>query len=94
MSIEVKSFKLITGEEVITRFKKTDDGDYIFEKPRMVMLQPRQDGSFGMMLIPYMTSNPDGSFPIKTSSVVIGPSIVEKELENGYMQQTTKIAMV
>jgi hypothetical protein len=94
---EVQVFKLITGEEVISRIseKKESETTITLVKPRVVAIGPGPNGQMSITLIPMLASNPDGDLELERSAIVGRPTgDVEKALEKGYLEQTTGLALV
>lgn len=98
--MEVKSFKMITGEEVVARLISTNSTlgltpqviSYKMESP-LVLSVHQQGGRVGLGFMPWTLSNPDlGEVDVPASAVVITfkPSDV---IEKQYMQETSKIAL-
>ena len=94
---EVKSFKLSSGDEIITRVadKGTNEiGDYItVDRPNMVGLAPMPDNKgIAVQLMPWLASDQEGKGKLYLSAIVaeIEPN---KELEKGYLERTSLIAM-
>lgn len=92
--IEVKSFKLSSGEEIITRVLDEKGDDYItVDRPNMVGLAPAPDGQgIAVQLMPWLASDQEGKAKLYLSAIVaeLAPN---KELEKGYLQRTSLIAM-
>lgn len=51
---EIKVFKMINGEEIISKIAGSIEGGYTLEDPATIMLQPTQNGSMGVGIAPYM----------------------------------------
>jgi len=93
MSDEVKVFKINTGEEVISRVAEDNGDHFILNKPRVVAIAPGPNGQASVTLIPMFASSQDGDAKLYKSCIVGEPLEFAKELENGYIQQTTGIAL-
>lgn len=92
MSKEVKAFRLVSGEEILGKVVAETDDVYVLEDVRALHAQPGPQG-MQIGLIPYMLSNPElKSFTLRRSAV-IGVTEPTAELENGYLQQTSGIAI-
>lgn len=86
---DIVSFKLTSGEEIISRLDKEDDKSYTLHKP-MVMIVQQQ----GMGLAPFMFSvSPDSKFHLQAHSIACVAK-TEKEIASQYTQQTTGIQVV
>ena len=93
MGDEIKVFKIATGEEVIARVTSEGLDHYVLSKPRVVAIAPGPGGQMSVTLIPLFASNQDGDAKLLKNGVVAEPDSINKELENGYIQQTTGIAL-
>lgn len=90
----VRSFKLITGEEVITRVEKETEEGYVFDRPMVVIMVPRHDGQgMGIQVMPYLMSNQDGTINVKYSSILGEIAPIDEGLEKEYIKQTSSIQM-
>jgi len=92
---EVQVYKLITGEEVISRIGEEKETTITLVKPRVVAIGPGPGGQMSITLIPLLASNPDGDLELEKSAIVGRPNgEIAKELEAGYLEQTTGLALV
>ena len=83
------SFKLSSGEEIVSRLEKEDENSFVLKKP-MVLIA----GAEGLGLAPFMFSVPaDGKFVIKANSVSCVAK-TETEIAKQYMAQTSGIQLV
>lgn len=89
----VKTFKLISGEEVVAEVRdKTQDGNYIVSRPRVLILVPINQQQAALQLIPWMYSNPEAKdIEIPISSVLGGMSDAIGEVEKQYQTETSGI---
>ena len=92
---EVRVFKITTGEEVISRIKSdyVSDDFYTLVKPRVVAIAPGPGGQMSVTLIPLFASNQDGNATLNKSHIVGEPESINPELEKGYIEQTSGIAL-
>ncbi len=93
--MEVAAFKLASGEEIITRVAERDESkNYIIvDRPNMIGIAQAPNGAgLAVQLMPWMASNQEGSAKLYVSNIVaeIKPN---DELEKGYLQRTSGIAM-
>jgi hypothetical protein len=51
---DVKVFKMINGEEIISKVTSGSDAGYYLEDPATIMLQQTQGGGMGVGIAPYM----------------------------------------
>lgn len=83
------SFKLSSGEEIVSRLDAETDKFYTLKKPMVLVAQQQ-----GLGLAPFMYSvNPDGKFNLAVNAV---SCIAKTEAEIGkqYVSQTSGIAIV
>ena len=95
--MEVLSFKLVTGEEIISRVtdKKEVNGETVYEleMPLVIHLQ-NSGGRIGMGFMPWTLSNAESTvLPLPDKMVVVkfAPS---NEVEKQYLSSTSKIALM
>jgi len=91
---EIRVFKISTGEEVISRIKKETEDQFILDNPRVVAIAPGPGGQLSVTLIPLFASNQDGNATLNKSHIVGEPENINDELEKGYLEQTSGIALV
>jgi len=60
----VKSFKLISGEDVIGSVKNTTDSYYTLEAPATIIMQPSAEGRVNMAIMPFMAYTGDNDVVI------------------------------
>lgn len=91
----VKSFKLISGEEVVATVVTTlNPTGYTLRKPHILQFQQVAPGQLGLAFIPWTLSNPDiDTVEIPTSAVI---SVFEPaaKVEKQYLEQTSGISLV
>ena len=93
MSGKVVAVKLITGEEIIATLKETlDPANYTFERARILNLGRDANGNMGYGLMPWIHSNMDGSITVSREHVIAMIQPV-KQIEDGYMQETSGIQL-
>lgn len=91
---EVKTLKMISGEEIITRVEDGSDDDHItIVKPRSIAITPIAPGEAQLALIPYIASDPDGSFDIPKTAIMCEINLSNDQLEMGYLEQTSGIVL-
>jgi hypothetical protein len=84
--MEVKTLKLITGEEVIARVKEEFDF-YKLNHPVMAIQTPQ-----GMGLIQYCITSSDEEITINADNVIVIAN-TRKELADQYLQQVTGLTL-
>jgi len=92
MAEEVIAIKLVSGEEVISRVKERGDTTITLDRPNMIAIAPGPGGQVGIQLVPWFVSNQDGTFNVSLSSIV-AETTPAKELEAGYLEKTSGIAL-
>jgi len=91
---EIKLFKMNTGEEIIAKVVKQDGDMLTLASPRVLMAQQVQSGQVGIAMIPWLMGAPDMDIQISVEDVVgIPVGDLPKQLSDGYLQQTTGIAL-
>lgn len=90
---EIVLLKLITGEELVA--KKIDEVNetWVLSNPRVLTVTPADNGQMGIGMIPWLVGDADGDVTIKTSSIIGQSTEIPKQLENGYIQNTTSIQL-
>lgn len=89
----VKAFKMISGEEVVAKVTHENTENYYVTKPLVLMATPQANGQMSIAMVPWMmTADADSELAIAKSAVgaVMSPS---KQFADGYLQQTTNIAL-
>jgi hypothetical protein len=77
----IKVFKLISGEELISKCAGMDNNDYMLDSPASIMMQKTEQG-IGVGLAPYM---PYATGKIKLHAASIAASAdVDIKMENEY----------
>ena len=97
MSKNIRSYKLVTGEEIIgTDHTFSDnmisDTNIFLKNVRMLALQQTGPGQFGVIMVPWMRSDRDGV--IKNSKEHIVGELVDdipKHIEHSYIHETSGI---
>jgi hypothetical protein len=96
----VYTFKLATGEEMVAKFLRSEDGNYYVSHPLVLGMQQVQNPETGQVgqqigFMPFaVTLNPDiiKEIPINISNIVtyFEPP---KDISDGYLQQTSGIQL-
>lgn len=82
------SMKLLSGEEIVSRYQRDDETDIVVEKP---MLLAASHSGIGLM--PYMyTVSPHKPVSIKKSSI-ISLERTQEDMAREYLAQTTGIQL-
>ena len=87
----IRHLKLTTGEEIIGKEAKETTNAYYLESVRVLVVQQVTAGQAGVAMIPWMMGNADGIIRIPTNFVIGEPEELPKNLEDGYLQQTSGI---
>ncbi len=84
--MNVKIFKLVNGDEVISEFKENpDDGSQtLFINPAKIVTIPTGDGGVGMALMPWCLYSVQEDFLIDNAHIISTPVDAPNELYNEY----------
>lgn len=86
---DVVSFKLVYGDEIVSRFVSEDDSSFTVTRP-LAMAQ----GASGIGLMQAMlTTNPDNNFVIQKSHIVMH-GLTEDAIANHHREITTGLKIV
>lgn len=97
--MNIRAFKLITGEEVITSYVMGGGDSVTFIRPRVINVQQVAPGQFGLALAPWMLSQGgddigfEVTIPLDRIVTPTGtnvPNAIEKE----YLKMTSGIQLV
>lgn len=95
--MQVLSFKMIDGSEVVATVKSTKrtTGDkiisYSLQRPHILQFQPMGQGQLGLAFVPWTLSNPDIDVLDVPAEAVILSFAPAARVEQQYLQQTSKI---
>jgi hypothetical protein len=96
MSNETKILKLVTGEWVVSEVGhgslQSGATTVTLKFPMQVHIVP-QGNQYGLALLPFNPTNPEGDFHLNSHSIV-GESEPTKELSDAYMRQRSGIEIV
>lgn len=85
---DVISFKLSTGEEIITRYVRQDSDIYYVTKPTVLMM-----GQQGMGMMPFMfTVDPDAEYAIPKNNILVHAA-TDVEIAKQYLSKTSGIVI-
>lgn len=92
----VRAFRLVTGEEIITRVESETTDTYTLERPMVLNLVPvqGQKGQAAPMVFPWIFSHNEPKFVLNKSAVMGEIVNVHEEIEHDYMQKTSRIQLV
>lgn len=93
MQIDVRVFKLVTGEEVIGRFVEEDEISITLERTMSMVIQTNARGEVGMVTTPFMLAVGNGPVWINRASIVGIALEIDGQLYDDYLQQTSPIAL-
>lgn len=92
--MDIKLFKMYSGEEVIASVDVVELDGFVVSKPHLIQLVPQGAGSMGLLLIPWIVGNRDATVKINRNAMsVVNPITPAKEFEDQYLQQTSGIAL-
>jgi hypothetical protein len=93
--LDLRAFKIVTGEEIIAELLGDKADHYEISRPRQLGLIQAQapDGSPSLIphLVPWIVCNPDGNFQLMKSKVILYVPNIPKGLGNMYIQDVTGI---
>lgn len=98
----VKSFKLISGEEIVAEVtgqggmltEGSQPTSYTVKRPHILQFQPVGPGQLGLAFVPWTLSNPTiQSLEIPASALIIPPFDPSANVEKQYLQQTSGIQL-
>ena len=90
MSQDVIYFKAINDQEIIARLIEETETHYTIEKARVLATQPgAKPGEITVGLVPWFVGDPDGTIDVSKGHVFARLTKAPKELEKGYLQQTS-----
>jgi hypothetical protein len=98
MSNSIKSFKMVTGEEIVAEIHHTvmrndETIAYALRRPHVMQLQQMGPNQVGLAFVPWTLSNPNLDVievPVAAILVSFEPSA---DVERQYLQQTSGIAL-
>jgi hypothetical protein len=93
--MDVKIYRLLSGEEVIGYVEKEMTGYVILGKPHVMVLQQNQEGKPVLMFAPLMICTmSEGSAKLYFSAISAEPVKVPEPIEKGFRNQTSLIQQV
>lgn len=88
---DIKTVKLITGDEIIGKVNH-ESGDCIFiEKVRAIVLQQVGPQQVAPTLIPWIITDEDAEVPLIKKHMLTLPMVPSKDVEDAYIKNTTNI---
>ena len=95
--MNIKTFKLVSGEEVVARLVNThyDDTKIVVEKARVMQAVHGPNG-LNIALIPWFLGCPDCEVTVYTRAIIatIAEENIPKQLLDAYLQQTTGLDLL
>lgn len=88
---DIKVYKLVSGEEIVGTVVESEQNFVSLEKVRAIHLVPQGNNQFGVAMMPYVTSDPNGAIKIYAHAVSAEVVKVPADLEKTYMMQTSSI---
>ena len=89
----IQLFKLVSGEEIIAKVVSENETTYLVSDVRTLVMQPTGPGQMGIALVPWVATMADQELPLKKTHVMVENKNVPKQLEDGYLQETTGIQL-
>lgn len=86
---EVVSFKLSSGEEIITKLVEESDRGYKISKPMVLSMGPK-----GIGMVPFMFTMTEDKDVLINRTAVMSVTNTDKQFADQYIQGTTGIKLV
>jgi len=88
--------KLTSGEWVIGQVQEQlqDTGSLILKQPLVIRIVQQAPNQYGIALIPFDPTNPEGTVEVFRSGIVARPMVIEKGIHDAYLQRTTTLEIV
>ena len=88
--------KLTSGEWIIGEVQEQlqDTKSLLVKKPLIIHIVPQGPKQYGIALIPFDPTSPDGTVEVFLSAVVARPVSIEKGLHDAYIQRTTSLEII
>lgn len=91
--MNVQSFMMVGGVEVIARIVSDTDATITIEKPFVVASVPQKDG-VGVSVAPFSAANPSGPITILKSAMITTTYPPNEQLVQHYIRMTTGIELL
>lgn len=92
--MEVKSFKLMTGEEIVARVMDETRTEFVVDSPQVLQFQRVSQNQMGLAFVPWALSNPEISDLQLSKSSIVAVYPPASDVEKQYLSQTSKIALM
>ncbi len=95
MSEKIRVFKLASGAELIGRVDEDGETPYtiLVKRALVLFVQKGHGGEAAVGLLPYVVSDAEGDILLYKSAIEAEPLNINKNLEDGYLQQTSGIVL-
>lgn len=87
-------FKLVTSEWIVGKHEGNVDEDLMLEQVLAIHIVPKGPQTYGLALVPFDPTNPEGMVRLNKNSIVAQSMEVAKGLSDAYLKQTTSIEIV
>jgi hypothetical protein len=87
--LEVYSFKLISGEEIISKVFEEGDNYFSLKDARMLMMS--QNGNLSLMPVIMFAADPDKLLTLNKSAIAFQSKYIREELKTGYLSSVSKL---
>lgn len=91
--MNVKSFKLVTGEEIIARVEEDLENRVVLLKPRVIRVIQARGGEVGIAMLPWVVSGGDENPVTLFAASIITIVTPTREVEQTYLSETSAIAL-
>lgn len=92
--MEIKAFKLISGEEIIARVEGETNTVFKLTRPMLVHISAGHDGSPQIGLMPYVISNQDVDVILSKHAISVEIGSINVVLEKKYTEVTSPINLI
>ena len=93
MKDNVKSFRLVSGEEIVCYLDDFDNDKIYVSSPRVLQIMPTPNG-LSLGLLPWFNSSQEGRIPVFKHQMVTDTISPDNEIVDAYVKQTSKIQVV
>jgi hypothetical protein len=91
--MEIKSFKMISGEEIIGKVNAVINDVWVLESVRLIITQAAGPNKLGVGFMPYIVSNMEGKNNIYRHAVACEPQSIAKDLEMMYLENVSGLQL-
>jgi hypothetical protein len=89
--------KLLTGEWIIGAVQDKlfeDTESILLKQPRLIQIVPQGPQQYGLALVPFDPTDPEGTLELFLRSIVARPTSIARPLHDAYVKQTSQFEIV